>query len=74
MDQNQAAPLHPGVAHKADAVLDAISQGHRRIGAIATATRLSETTVIRVAALLRDRGRIDVVRNEQIELFPSAAG
>lgn len=74
MDQNDQPTLHPGVAQKADAVLGAISEGHSRIGAIAAATRLSETTVIRVAALLRDRGRIHVVGNRQIELVQMSSG
>jgi len=69
MDQNDRAPLHPGVAQKADAVFGAIANGHRRIGAIAEATRLPETTVIRVAGLLRDHGRIGLERADGVELI-----
>lgn len=60
MDQKDEAPLHPSVAQKADAVFGAIAAGHGAVAAIAGATHLSESTVIRVAALLRDRGRIGV--------------
>lgn len=68
MDQQHKASLCPGVAQKADAIIGAIGKGHRRIKAIAKATQLSETTVIRVAALLRDRGLIGVLQGSEIEL------
>jgi hypothetical protein len=73
MDHDQHAPFHPGVAQKADAVFGAIASGHRRIGAIAQATLLPETTVIRVAGLLRARGRIGVERTDGIALVPATA-
>jgi len=72
MKQTLPAPLHQGVAQKADAVARAISEGHCRVAAIAEATHLPETTVIRVADLLRRHGRIGVVRAGEIELVPAA--
>jgi DNA-binding IclR family transcriptional regulator len=71
MDQKDYAPLHRGVAQKADAIVRAVANGHRRIAAIAAATHLPETTVIRVAALLREHGRIGVVRAGEVELVPA---
>lgn len=72
MDQHHQASLYPGVAQKADAIIGAIGNGHRRIAAIAKATHLSESTVIRVAALLRDRGLIGVIQGREIELVGAA--
>ncbi|RYY22478.1 MAG: hypothetical protein EOP62_23100 [Sphingomonadales bacterium] len=71
MDPYELAPLHRGVAQKADAVVRAVAEGHRRIAAVAEATHLPETTVIRVAALLWSRGRIGVVRAGEVELVPA---
>lgn len=71
MDHIRKPPLHPGVAQKADAVVAAVNRGCRLVAAIAEATHLSETTVIRVAALLRDRGLVRVVCAGDIELLPS---
>lgn len=72
MDQKDEAPLHPSVARKVDAVFGAIEAGHSAIAAIAGATHLSETTVIRVAALLRDRGRIGVDGAGELAAMPAA--
>lgn len=72
MNDKDSAGLPPGVAQKADAIVDAIAGGHRRIASIAGATRLPETTVIRVVALLRDDGRIGVKGPDGIEVTLAA--
>jgi len=72
MDESYDAPLHPEVAHKADAIMGAIGGGHRLVAAIAEATHLSETTIIRVAALLRDRGLVVVAEPECLDLASPA--
>lgn len=69
MDHKSGPLLHPGVARKADAVAKAISAGYRDIGAIASTTHLSETTVIRVAAMLRGRGLV-ALRPDGLVLVP----
>lgn len=59
------------VASKADAVLAAVRQGHRRIDAIAATSGLAPTTVVRVAALLRDHRKIDRLHGSGVlELLP----
>jgi len=72
MTETSEPDFHWGVTQKADAVLGAIRSGHSRVAAIAKATRLPETTVIRVARLLRERGQIGVARSEGLELLPGA--
>lgn len=72
MDQNGAATLPGSVAQKADAVFGAILGGHRDVAAIAGATALPRTTVIRVAALLRDRGAITVQTGKSFEFAPAS--
>jgi hypothetical protein len=72
MSEINEPDCHRGVAQKTDAVLAAIRSGHSRIAAIAEATRLHETTVIRVARLLFDRGQIGIARAEGFELRPEA--
>lgn len=57
-------PLAPGVAAKAGAVLAALADDRRGIDDIASATGLAASTVLRVAALLRDRGRVVVTEAE----------
>lgn len=66
---DQCAPSD-GAAQKAEAVFRAICEGHRHIGEIAAATRLHPTTVIRVAAILRDLGCIGAGKEEELELMP----
>jgi hypothetical protein len=54
---NEIPPdLAAGVALKANAVLGVVRGGQFSVAAIAEATSLPVTTVLRVAALLRDRG------------------
>ncbi len=48
-----------GACSKADAVLASVRQGHRRVGAIAAASGLAPTTVLRVAALRRDHRKLN---------------
>jgi DNA-binding IclR family transcriptional regulator len=60
--------LSSGAGPKCAAVFQAISDGHREIAAIAEAVRLPRSTVIRVAALLLDLGRIRVRNREAFEL------
>ncbi len=72
MSETDRPDFHRGVAQKADAVLGAIRSGHSRIAAIAEVTRLPETTVIRVARLLFERGQIGIARTEAFELRPEA--
>ncbi|WP_447952845.1 helix-turn-helix domain-containing protein [Sphingopyxis chilensis] len=72
MRQFDGRSFHRSIAQKAEAVLDAIRNGHCRIASIAEATGLPETTVIRVARLLREQGKISVTRNETIELRTEA--
>lgn len=72
MSETDGPDFHWGVAQKADAVLGAIRSGHCRIAAIAQATRLPETTVIRVARLLLEQGQIGIARTEAFELRPEA--
>ncbi|MEL0154834.1 helix-turn-helix domain-containing protein [Sphingopyxis sp.] len=57
-------PLARGVAAKAGAVLAAIADDRRGIDDIASATGLAASTVLRVAALLRDGGRVVVTEAE----------
>ena len=73
MNDKDSAGFHPGVAQKADAIVGAIASGHRRIASIADATRLPETTVIRVVALLRDDGRIGVKGLDDFEFTLAAS-
>jgi len=72
MDQFNFPAPPSGVDQKADLVFRAICTGHRRIGAIAAATQLAPTTVIRVAALLRDLGQIAVSCIDEPEFVPLA--
>ncbi|WP_062764051.1 helix-turn-helix domain-containing protein [Sphingopyxis terrae] len=57
-------PLAPGVAAKAGAVLAALADDRRGIDDIASATGLTASTVLRVAALLQNRGRVVVTETE----------
>ena len=57
-------PLAPGVAAKAGAVLAALGDDRRGIDDIASATGLTASTVLRVAALLQNRGRVVVTETE----------
>lgn len=62
---------YSGARTKADAVLAAVRQGHRHIGAIAAASGLAPTTVLRVAALLRDHRKLDRLPGAApLELLP----
>lgn len=72
MSEIDRPDFHWGVAQKADAVLGAIRSGHSRVAAIAEATRLPETTVIRVARLLIEREQIGIARAEAFDLRPKA--
>ncbi|HMO74439.1 MAG TPA: helix-turn-helix domain-containing protein [Sphingopyxis sp.] len=63
-------PLPAGVAAKAGAVVTALRAGSRDIADVARATGLPRTTVVRVAALLRDAGVIRAARKaERVEVF-----
>ncbi|ENY81188.1 helix-turn-helix domain-containing protein [Sphingopyxis sp. MC1] len=57
-------PLASGVAAKAGAVLAAIADDRRGIDDIALTTGLAASTVLRVAALLQNRGRVVVTEAE----------
>lgn len=68
MDRDFNSISSRGAGQKCDAVFRAISDGHREISAIAETVRLPRSTVVRVAALLRDLGRIRVGNLETFEL------
>lgn len=71
MDHYDPSMPPGGVAQKVQAVLGAIDAGHREIDAIAHATSLPPTTVIRVAARLRELGRIRLAHRGQVEFLPA---
>lgn len=65
-DDHTKSPI--GADYKCEAVLRAIADGHREIAAIAEVAELPRSTVVRVAALLRDHGRIRIGRGGSFEL------
>jgi len=68
MDRDFHSISLSGAGQKCEAVFQAISDGHREIAAIAEATRLPQSTVVRVAALLRHLGRIRIRNRGAFEL------